>query len=411
MKKWILLLLFVPSLDLTWAQGGSSEVHPTPHPYPEKFFHLNPRGSLNNSFLKFERGGEACVAFLGGSITEMRGWHNSLMEYFTTRFPKTKFRFVEAGIASMGSTPHAFRLVQDVLSKGKVDLLFFEAAVNDEGNEFTPLEQIRGVEGVVRHVWNNDPETDIILMHFINEFSPERVAQGQQPDAIFNHERVANHYAIPSINLEQEIGERILDGQLTWAEFGGVHPSPLGHQYYTATMVRLMETMWSRVKGGDTVSPHHIPTKQLDDYSYTDGEFIDIREAQLGQGWSLNPAWHPQDGVPTRQGFVDVPMLETTQSGAKLTLDFEGCAIGICCVAGPCAGILEYSIDRLPFKTLDTFTHWSGGLYIPWVYMFETELKPGIHKLTLRMSKDHNEKSTGTACQIRNFVVNRSKPE
>ena len=299
-------------------------------------------------------------------------------------------------------------MIQDVLSKGKVDLLFFEAAVNDEGNGFTPLEQIRGVEGVVRHVWNNDPETDIIIMHFINEFSPERAAQGQLPDAIFNHERVANHYAIPSINLEQEIGERILDGQFTWAEFGGVHPSPSGHKYYTATMVRLMESMWGNMKGDDTVTPHHIPPTQLDAFSYTDGEFIDIREAKLGKGWALVSAWHPQDKASTRWGFVDVPMLETTKAGSQLTLDFDGRAIGICCVAGPSAGILEYSMDGAPYKTLDTFTHWSAGLYIPWVYMFETELKPAPHKLTLRMSKEHNERSAGTACQIRNFVVNRA---
>ena len=31
------------------------------------------------------------------------------------------------------------------------------------------------------------------------------------------------------------------------------------------------------------------------------------------------------------------------------------------------AGILEYSVDGAPFKKLDTFTAWSGGLYIPWV--------------------------------------------
>ena len=35
-------------------------------------------------------------------------------------------------------------------------------------------------------------------------------------------------------------------------------------------------------------------------------------------------------------------MLETNRPGAKLTLDFEGTAVGIFCVSGPAAGILEY---------------------------------------------------------------------
>jgi hypothetical protein len=100
-------------------------------------------------------------------------------------------------------------------------------------------------------------------------------------------------------------------------------------------------------------------------------------------------------------------MLETKTAGSKLTLDFKGKAIGICCVAGPYAGILEYSVDGRPFKKLDTYTHWSGYLYIPWVYMFETELGDTPHRLTLRMSKEKNEVSKGNECQIRNFVVNK----
>ena len=107
-----------------------------------------------------------------------------------------------------------------------------------------------------------------------------------------------------------------------------------------------------------------------------------------------------------RNGFVDVPMLEATRPGDRLTLDFRGKAIGIFCVSGPSAGILEYSVDGAPFKELDTFTEWSHNLYIPWVYMLETELKDTDHKLVLRISKKKNPASQGTECQIRNFVVN-----
>ena len=78
----------------------------------------------------------------------------------------------------------------------------------------------------------------------------------------------------------------------------------------------------------------------------------------------------------------------------------------IFCISGPSAGILEYSVDGAPFKELDTFTEWSHNLYIPWVYMLETELKDTDHKLVLRISKKKNPASQGTECQIRNFVVN-----
>ena len=103
----------------------------------------------------------------------------------------------------------------------------------------------------------------------------------------------------------------------------------------------------------------------------------------------------------TRKGFVHVPMLVTETAGSSLSFDFEGRAVGIFCAAGPQACILEYSVDGAPFKKLDTYTDWSRKLYIPWVYLFETELVPGHHNLRLRVAKGDK-----TGCQIRNFVVN-----
>ena len=375
--------------------------------FPERFFHYNIRGSLTNSYLKFTRGGKARVAFLGGSITEMKGWKNMLEEFFKKTFPQTEFEFIEAGIPSMGSTPHSFRMKTDVLAKGKIDLLFVEAAPNDDTNEFTPLEQVRGMEGMVRQAWLADAETDIIMLHFIWDGFIDMHKAGRRPDVIYNHERVANHYRVPSIDLNQEINERMEAGQFTWKDFGGQHPAPFGHSFYAATIERMMKLMWNEIGKDAEITPHELPEKPLDEYSYFGGDFINISEAKLGKGWQIVTPWHPDNKYTKRPGFVDVPMLETKTAGAKLTLDFTGKAIGICCVAGPYAGILEYSIDGKPFKRLDTYTHWSGYLYIPWVYMLETELTPTRHRLTLRMAKDKNKVSLGNECQIRNFVVNK----
>ena len=164
--------------------------------------------------------------------------------------------------------------------------------------------------------------------------------------------------------------------------------------------------MWKGVSPEGTIAAHDIPAKPLDAYSYYNGDFIALEKAHLNKGWKLVDNWHPDNKAGKRNGFVDVPMLEATRPGDRLTLDFRGKAIGIFCVSGPSAGILEYSVDSAPFKELDTFTEWSHNLYIPWVYMLETELKDTDHKLVLRISKKKNPASQGTECQIRNFVVN-----
>lgn len=365
------------------------------------------RGDYRNSYQMFEKERVGTVAFLGGSITEMKGWRDMICEDLKQRFPYTKFTFIDAGIPSTGSTPGAFRLADDVLSKAKVDLLFVEAAVNDDTNGFNAIEQVRGMEGIVRHALLSNPSMDIMMLHFIYDPFIPKLDGGQMPDVILNHERVANHYLVPSVNLATEIAARMREGEFNWEQFGGTHPKPLGHAYYAATINKVLDEMYaSCVAAGTAVKPHVLPAVPLDGYSYTNGKLVDIRQAHINKGWQLVPSWTPRLIAEARPGFVDVPMLETDRPGAKLTLDFEGTAVGIFCVSGPAAGILEYSIDGATFKKLDTFTAWSGGLYIPWVYMFDTELPKGKHRLMLRMSKDHHPQSKGTACQIRQFVVN-----
>lgn len=375
-------------------------------PEYEKYLHYTIRGNLQNSFRKFEKERRARVAFLGGSITEMNGWRNMVEKQLQQRFPYTQFEWVEAGIGSTGTTPGAFRLQHDVLSKGKIDLLFVEAAVNDHTNYFTAEEQVRGMEGEVRHALESNPEMDIVMLHFIYDPFISMIAHRQIPDVILNHERVANHYLIPSINLCQEIGERMQDGEFTWDDFGGTHPKPFGHKFYAAAIGHLFDEMWNGISPEGTIVAHEIPAKPLDTYSYYNGDFVALETARLNKGWKLIDNWHPDNKAGKRNGFVDVPMLEATHPGDQLTLDFKGTAIGIFCVSGPSAGILEYSIDGIPFKELDMFTQWSHNLYIPWVYMLETELKDTHHKLILRISKKKNPASQGTECQIRNFVVN-----
>lgn len=49
-------------------------------------------------------------------------------------FPETEFTFTNAGISSTCSTTGAFRLKEEVLGKGPVDLFFVEFAVNDNSD-------------------------------------------------------------------------------------------------------------------------------------------------------------------------------------------------------------------------------------------------------------------------------------
>ena len=365
--------------------------------------HIHHRGSLANSFSKFYQEKKGTVAFLGGSITFRTGWKEQVKRTLQQRFPETAFTFIDAGIGSTGSTPHAFRMENDVLKKGTPDLLFFEAAVNDDTNGFTAEEQVRGMEGIARHMRNINPKADLVMLHFVvDQFFP-LFKNDITPDVIMNHERVANWYSISSIDLATEIYERMEKGQFTWKDFGGVHPCWEGSKYYSAAISRLFDMEFASKSHLQVAKPHMMP-KPLDVFSYDKGAFVDVRDAQKVKGFSYVTDWMPQTDnkkIHLRPGFCHVPMLEATKTGASLKLEFDGKAIGIFCVAGPKAGILEYRIDGSKPQQLDMYTRWSNYLYIPWLYTFATELEEGHHVLELKLKKGKGEE-----CQIRNFVVN-----
>ncbi len=365
------------------------------------------RSALDNARIRFTQQKQGRVAFLGGSITEMKGWRNLMCRYLEKRFPDTTFEFINAGIASTDSTLGAFRLAHDVLAKGPIDLLFVEYAVNDQHNSRANTDRIRGMEGILRHVRRDAPYTDIVVQYCVDPVKMELFHSGQPSPVIVSHEQVCQHYGVSVLNLAREVTDRIDRGEFTWKEFGGLHPAPFGHEIYAQIQQQFLESAWKKpLPEGVKQRAHRFPVTQLDQYSYTNGTFLSPQKAQLETGWAHIPTWRPKDHAGTRKQFIKIPMLIAEISGAVLTLPFQGTAIGLLEVAGPDVGMLEYSIDGSPFQSLDQFTQWSPQLHIPWTYMLSTELENTEHTLTLRTKTQKNKQSKGNATRLVQFLVN-----
>ncbi len=376
-----------------------------PQPYESKMA-ISFRGNMDNCRTKFEKEKKGRVAFLGGSITNMTGWRDMVCDYLKKRFPSTEFEFINAGIPSTGSTPGAMRFSRDVLSKGTIDLLFEEAAVNDATNGFKPERMLRGMEGIINQAIRSNPNIDIVMLHFVDQDKMADYNNGKIPEVIIQHEKVAEYYNIPSINLAKEVNDRILNGEFTWRDdFKDLHPSPFGQSLYFKTIQHFLETSWKNTTASKPV-PKPLPDKLLDSCSYINGHFEALGHARIGKNWKLIKDWKPADNASTRPGFVNVPILEASVSGASLVLKFTGKAIGLFVTSGPDAGMIEYSIDGADFKTVDQFTQWSNQLHLPWLILLDDELKEGKHVLILRIVADKNIKSSGNVCRIHQFVVN-----
>lgn len=364
---------------------------------------FNLRDGLRFSAEKFQQEKHGRVAFLGGSITHNSGWRDHVCEALQKRYPETVFDFINAGIPSMGSTPGAFRLSRDVFSRGPVDLLFVEAAVNDSVNHRTEKEVIRGMEGIIRHARRRQPQLDLVMMHFVDPAKIADYRAGKTPRVIALHERVADHYRVPSLNLAKEVTERLDANEFSWEDdFKDLHPSPFGQRLYSRSMIIMLDAAWTQNQTGE----YPFPEASLDPYCYSQGELVGINRAKGDARWEQIESWVPGDGSGTRDGFVNVPMLVADEPGSELFFEFRGIGVGIFVAAGPDAGMIEYQVDDGEVRTLDLYTEWSSKLHLPWAYVLDAELGPGDHTLTIRVAASHNTSSKGHAVRIRHFLVN-----
>jgi len=362
------------------------------------------RGHLDNARSVFERQKRGHVAFIGGSITEMNGYRPMVSENLKRRFPQTEFTFTNAGISSTCSTTGAFRLESDVLSKGPVDLFFIEFAVNDDQDAgHAARECLRGMEGLIRQTRRHNPRADIVITYFVNPGMLEALQKGTTPVSIGSHDQVARHYDVSTIHLAQEVADRITAGKLTWKQFGGTHPAPRGNAICADMIEQLFNHAWRQPLPESVAAPGPLPNP-LDPLSYSDGGFVDPQQAQVKSGWKYQvPDWKSLPGGK-RSRFTSLPMLCADAAGAELTLKFQGAAVGAYVVAGPDAGVLEARVDGGEARAVNLYHRFSRGLHYPRTVMFATDLQPGEHTLTLRVSA--KTQSRGHAARIMQFVVN-----
>ncbi|MBK8976184.1 MAG: sulfatase-like hydrolase/transferase [Planctomycetes bacterium] len=379
-----------------------------PLPLPSSgadFFALRGTAPLVRSRRRFEAGGDATVAFLGGSITHNPGWRDLVQYDLRRRFPRAEFRFVNAGIPSFGSVPDAFRFEQDVIgpSGGRLDLLFVDAAVNDAANGCDALRSRRAMEGIVRQARRVSPGVDVVFLYFADPAKLADYDRGTTPAVIEAHEVVARHYGVCSVDLAREVQARIAVGQFDWRrDFRDLHPSDFGQTLYARSIARTLDAAWSGAVADADPGPLSEP---LDPSCYDGGRLLPVGAATEIDGFRVVPDWEPTEGRPAREGFHGVPILEATAPEASLRVAFRGHAIGLLTNSGPDAGRVRFRVDGGHWVERELFTPWSRGLHLPWATILGDELGPGDHVLELRVASERHASSAGTAVRIRWFLA------
>ncbi len=363
------------------------------------------RGHLQQAIATLRNRKSGRVAFLGGSITEMEGYRPLVEKWLTEMLPETELSFVRAGIASTCSNTGAFRFQRDVLSEGPVDLLFVEFAVNDDQDARHTAEGcVQGMEGILRQLLRHNPQAGVVMVHFVN---PEMLATAQGGGtqlSVRQHERVARHYNVSSIDLPAEVSDRIADGTMTWDTWGGTHPGPAGNAHAAKLVCEILASAMNSEP--ETTAEAALPEPLLAS-SFDGGGFLDPQQVRVGDGWLHSvPEWGGIAGSQ-RERFSHETLFHGTTPGAVLTFEFTGRAVGAYLLAGPDAGRLEIRIDQGQWTTVELFHNYSAGLHYPRTVMFASDLPAGPHTVEVRIANEHHENSKGTAARILAFTINK----
>ena len=175
---------------------------------------LRVRGGLPNVFAKLRKGQDVTIAYFGGSITAHPGWRPMTFEWFQKQFPNAKLTMLNASVGGTGSLVGAFRADADLVSR-KPDLVFIEFAVNDGGDaRQRPKEVLCAMEGIVRKLWQSKPDTDICIVYTLQGPDVDTLNSGWFQNAANVHEKIADHYGLPSIHMGYEVAAMAKAGKL-----------------------------------------------------------------------------------------------------------------------------------------------------------------------------------------------------
>jgi len=366
---------------------------------------IEPGRGVPNFLAKIEQEKTAHVAFFGGSITQNAGGHSKRVpDWLKERWPEAEVTVTNAGLASTCSLTGAFRVKEDLLSKGPFDLLVVEFAVNDDQDaRHDHRTAVRGLEGILRQYLEANPAGEVISVQFVNPGILATHQAGGESVSVAAHKAVARHYGIASVDVGLALAREIAAGRKTWeTDYKDTHPNPAGYQFATDLITGVI----AGSKPAPEIVPRALP-EPLDPGCYDGAVRIDPQALSWLGGWTHAPVSRellPSGGL--RADYTKFHALRSGEAGDYLYHTFAGSALTAFVLAGPDAGILEVSIDGGEWRKIDLYHQHSKGLHYPRSVILAEDLTGSYHTAAIRTSEENNPSSEGHGATILYFGVN-----
>lgn len=362
------------------------------------------RAGWPNFFTKARTPGATVrVAYLGGSITAQPGWRPKTLAHFQKTWPQATFEEIHAAIGGTGSDLGVCRLRQDVLDH-QPDLLLVEFAVNDGGAD--PGQIQRCMEGIVRQTWRALPNCDIGFVYTITEALVPPLLEGKFQRSASAMEKVADHYALPTIHLALEVAKLAREGKLEWraklpktdAEkqaLGGkfvfapdsVHPHPeTGHELYLQAVARSL----GPIEAASTKPGAHTLAAPLKADNYERAALVPIRASMVSAGFRrLDPQ---TDAFGKRWANRLTSLHQAVKPGEALSFRFKGTRCAIYDVIGPDSGQVTVTLDDQPPRVVPRFDAY-GTYHRLSSFVVGTDLPDTVHTVRIEVHAESPDKA------------------
>lgn len=187
-------------------------------------------------------GEELTLCFLGGSITQgslsskpQTCYAYLIYKWFSDKFPKASFKYVNAGIGGTTSQFGVARLTENV-SPCRPDFCMLEFSVNDASNPYF----CESFEAVVRRIMSSASKPAMIIMNNLFYDTGENAQE--------EHNRIGEAYDIPCISVRDALYPEIVSGRLVRTEVSpdGLHPNDAGHAILAELVINYLEKLYDR---------------------------------------------------------------------------------------------------------------------------------------------------------------------
>lgn len=317
------------------------------------------RNGLPNFFNKIDKNEIIKVGFLGGSITEAKGWRLKIESWLKEYYQIDSIICFNAAIGGTNSMYGVFRIDRHLLSKFDFDLIFIEFAANDGNGIAVNVE--RSMEGIVRKIRKSNPLTDICFVYTVTSNFLLDVENGKMNLSASKHDSIASYYDIPTIFWGCEVYNQLQSDSVVWTDEitnnttsqnnigqyvftkDNIHPTNFGHQVYTDVLSESFIKM-------DTFSVlyNHDPKTSIVEDNYEDAKML-AGNILNNHGMTVIDKIDQMDYLDE---FIDEDtwFLVADDTSSYYSCSFIGSLFGLNMIIGPTGGRYIIEIDGVKWE-------------------------------------------------------------